>query len=498
VSAAAPAFDVLIVGAGLSGIGAASYLRTRQPGRRYAILEARDDLGGTWDLFRFPGIRSDSDLHTFGYAFKPWRSPKVFADGATIKAYLAEAAREHGIDRHIRYGHRVVRAAWSTRDARWTVTVERATGETCELAARWLFCATGYYRYDEGYTPRLEGIDRFGGTVVHPQHWPADLDHAGRRVVVVGSGATAVTLIPAIAAEAAHVTMLQRSPSYILPVPDHDGLPARVGRLLGEDRAYRLTRRKNIARQRAIYRFCQRFPVAARRLIRWVNAKQLEGSGCDVDVHFNPVYGPWDQRLCIVPDGDLFRVIRSGRASVVTDRIDTVTETGITLASGRQLSADVIVLATGLNLLAFGGLEIVVDGAEVSLPDTVAYKGLMLSGVPNLAFALGYTNASWTLKVDLVCEHFCRLLAHADRHGHDACVPELGEPGMARRPLLDFQAGYVLRSLDALPKQGDRAPWRQAMDYAEDRRRLRRGVADPHLRWFSAAGVGSEHDLVPA
>jgi monooxygenase len=493
---AADAVDVLIVGAGLSGIGAAYYLRTRHPGKRYALLDTRDDLGGTWDLFRFPGIRSDSDLHTFGYAFKPWRGEKAIADGASIKAYLAEAAREHGIDRHIRFGHRVVRAAWSSRDARWTVTGTRAGGEPFEMTTRWLFAATGYYRYDAGYTPHFEGIERFGGTVVHPQLWPADLDLAGKRVVVVGSGATAVTLIPAIADQAAHVTMLQRSPSYVLPVPEHDGLEQKLRPVLGADRAYRLARRKNIFRQRAIYRFSQRYPSTARKLIRWVNAKQLEGSGCDVDVHFNPAYGPWDQRLCIVPNGDLFASIRSGRASVVTDRIDTFTETGIRLLSGAELEAEVVVTATGLELLAFGGIDLVVDGGQVVLPETVAYKGLMLSGVPNLAFAIGYTNASWTLKVDLVCEYWSRLLAYMDTRGIDAAVPELdASSDMARRPLLDFQANYVLRALDRLPKQGDRAPWMQAMDYADDRRVLRRSdVADAPMRFFSAERAESQDD----
>jgi monooxygenase len=313
-------------------------------------------------------------------------------------------------------------------------------------------------------------------------------------VVVIGSGATAVTLIPAIADAAAHVTMLQRSPSYVLPVPERDGLADKLRRVVGEDRAFRVARRKNIFRQRAIFNFSQRYPTAARRLIRWVNAKELEGSGCDVDVHFKPTYGPWDQRLCIVPNGDLFKAIRSRRASVVTDRIDTLTETGIRLGSGAELEADVVVTATGLELLAFGGVELAVDGAEVVLRDTVAYKGLMLSGVPNLAFAIGYTNASWTLKVDLVCEYWCRLLAYMDAHGFDAAVAELDAfSDMARRPLLDFQANYVLRALDRLPKQGDRAPWRQATDYADDRRVLRRSpVDDTPMRFFSAAGVEAE------
>jgi cation diffusion facilitator CzcD-associated flavoprotein CzcO len=484
--------DVAVIGAGLSGIGAAAHLQARHPGRSYAILEARDDLGGTWDLFRYPGIRSDSDLHTFGYAFKPWESARAIADGASIKAYIAETARERGIDAHIRYGRRVTRIAWSGEEALWTLTVARAdTGETATLRARWVFSATGYYRYDRGHVPPLPGVERFGGDLVHPQHWPEDLDWRGKRVVVVGSGATAVTLVPALAREAAAVTMLQRSPSYVLPVPTEDGLADRLRRRLGEHRAYRLTRAKNIAQQTAVYQGCRRFPRLARRLIRWVNARQLQGSGVDVDVHFNPDYDPWDQRLCIVPDADLFRAIRKGGASVVTGRIATFTEDGIRLASGEHLEADVVVTATGLELLPFGDVELVVDGEAIDLPDTVAYKGVMLSGVPNLAFALGYTNASWTLKVDLVCDWWCRLLAHLDRVGADACVAELDDPAMPRRPLLDFRPGYVVRALDRLPKQGDRAPWRQAMDYLHDRRQLGGRVEAPELRAFSASPVAA-------
>jgi cation diffusion facilitator CzcD-associated flavoprotein CzcO len=488
--------DVLIVGAGVSGIGAARHLQAAHPGRSYAILEARDDLGGTWDLFRYPGVRSDSDLHTFGYASKPWTGEQAIADGPAIKAYVREAATERGVDRHVRFGRRVRRAAWSSAEARWTVTVEDvATGETSQLTASWLFAATGYYRYDRGFTPPLPGLDRFRGPVVHPQHWPADLDHAGRRVLVLGSGATAVTLVPALARDAAHVTMLQRSPTYVLPVPSRDRVADLLRRVLGEAPAYRVVRRKNVARQRWLYGFCQRHPRGARRLIRWVNAKQLEGSGCDVDVHFNPRYDPWDQRLCAVPDGDLFRALRAGTASVVTGHVDTFTETGVRLTSGEELATDVVVTATGLELLPFGGIELEVDGAPVALPDTVAYKGLMLSGVPNLVFAIGYTNASWTLKVDLVCAYFCRLLAHLDRHGHDACVAEVTDPAMRRVPLLDFEAGYVRRALHELPKQGDHAPWQLAQDVGKDGRYLRRGpVDDAPMRFFAArraAAVGA-------
>ena len=479
--------DVLIVGAGISGIGAAYYLQQEHPGRSYAILEARDDIGGTWDLFRYPGIRSDSDLHTFGYEFKPWRDEESIATAPRILAYLRETATENGLDAHIRYHHRVRSASWSSGEARWIVEVDRAdTGERVRLSAGWLFCAGGYYRYDEGFSPPFEGRERFAGPVVHPQQWPEDLDYADRRVLVIGSGATAVTLVPALAATAEHVTMLQRTPSYVMPVPKKDRLAIALRRWLGEERGYRATRRKNIAQQRAIWRFCQRFPKAARRLIRWVNTRQLP-AGYPVDEHFNPPYGPWDQRLCAVPDGDLFKAIRRGTASVVTDRITTFTSHGVRLASGRELAADIIVTATGLRVQALSGLSLSVDGRPVRLPDTVAYKGMMLSGVPNLAFAIGYTNSSWTLKIGLLCEHFCRLLAHMDATGAAVCRPEISDPAMPTRPFLDFAAGYIQRVVDQLPRQGDRMPWRTSMDYHSDVKLLRTGrVDDPELHFERA------------
>ena len=478
--------DVLIIGAGVSGIGAAWHLQDKQPGKTYAILEARDAIGGTWDLFRYPGIRSDSDLHTFGYAFKPWTGDKAIADGDAIRAYIRETAEESGIDGHIRFGHKAVRASWSSEQAVWTVEVERTdTGETFELTAGWLFSACGYYRYDEGFTPELPGLDRFGGQVIHPQHWPEDLDYAGKRVVVIGSGATAMTIVPAMADETAHITMLQRSPSYVLPLPSKDPIANWLRDKVGEERAYALTRRKNILRQAAVYKLSRRFPNAVRKLIRKVNELQLRGSDCDVDVHFKPKYDPWDQRLCAVPDGDLYRALRKGRASVVTDHIETFTERGITLQSGAEIEADIVITATGLNLLAFGGLELVVDGEEVSLPETVAYKAMMLSGVPNFAYAIGYTNSSWTLKVDLVCEYLCKLLGHLDATGADTAVPELPDGDMPTRPLLDFKAGYVLRALDRFPRQGEQAPWQVVMSYADDIKALRRGNVDDGAMRFS-------------
>jgi monooxygenase len=480
--------DVLVVGAGISGIGAGRYLTTELPATSFAVLEARAASGGTWDLFRYPGIRSDSDLHTFGYEFKPWRDEQSIADAPRILAYLRETITENGLDAHIRYHHRVLAASWSTADARWTVDVERTdTGERLQLSAGWLFCAGGYYRYDEGFTPVFPGRERFRGPIVHPQHWPEDLDYAGKRVLVIGSGATAVTLVPAMAETAGHVTMLQRTPSYVLPVPRNDALADRLRALLGEERAFALTRRKNIARGIGIWKFCQKYPKAARRLIRWVNTKQLP-EGYPVDEHFNPPYDPWDQRLCAVPDGALFRAIRNGTADVVTDRIETFTENGVLLASGRELEADVIVTATGLNVQAIGGISLTVDGEPVHLPDTVAYKGMMLSGVPNFALAIGYTNSSWTLKIGLLCEHFCRLLAYMDAHGYDVARPEPSDPDMPTRPFLDFAAGYIQRAVDQLPRQGDRMPWLTSMSYSSDVKLLRAdSVTDPELHLSRAS-----------
>ncbi|AEV84811.1 flavin-containing monooxygenase FMO [Actinoplanes sp. SE50] len=473
--------DVLIVGAGISGIGAARYLTTELPGKSYAILEARGASGGTWDLFRYPGIRSDSDLHTFGYEFKPWRDEQSIADAPRILDYLRETIAENGIEKHIRYHHRVVGAAWSTDDARWTVSVD-VDGTSLEITCDWIFSASGYYRYDEGFTPSFEG--RFGGTLVHPQHWPEDLDYAGRRVVVIGSGATAVTLVPALVdGGAARVTMLQRTPSYIMPVSKKDPVANALKKYLGPERGYAWTRRKNIAQQKAVWSFCQRYPKAARKLIRWVNARQLP-PGYPVDEHFNPPYDPWDQRLCAVPDGDLFTAIRGGKAAVVTDRIVRFTPGGVELASGQHLDADIIVTATGLNVQAFGGVPVSVDGVPVALPETVAYKGMMLSGVPNFAYAIGYTNSSWTLKIGLLCEHFCRVLKHMEAGGYRVCRPLVADPAMPTRPFLDFGAGYIQRAVDQLPRQGDRMPWLTSMDYQSDVKLLRGDdVTDPELHF---------------
>jgi monooxygenase len=480
-------FDVLIVGAGLSGIGAAHHLQAAHPGKTYALFEARDAIGGTWDLFRYPGVRSDSDMQTLGYRFRPWTEAKAIADGPSIRSYVRATADDAGIDAKIRFNHRIERAAWSSADARYTVTARRTdSGETVQVTCGFLFVCSGYYRYDEGFTPRYEGAERFGGQIIHPQFWPEQLDYAGKRVVVIGSGATAITLVPALADEARHVTMLQRSPSYVLSIPAEDPIANALRRVLPERLAYAVTRWKNVAVTSAIYQLSRRRPTFVKKLIRRAQLRQLP-DGYAVDTHFKPRYQPWDERLCIVPDGDLFRVIRDGRASIVTDRIASFTETGLRLESGAELEADIVITATGLNLVAFGGIALEVDGREVVLSKAMAYKGLMLSDVPNFAFVVGYTNASWTLKADLVSEYVCRLLAYMDAHGFAQAMPVNDDPSITTRPLLDFAAGYVQRSLDAFPKQGSKAPWRLGMNYAQDVVTLRHGKLDDGTMRFSAA-----------
>ncbi|MER6973708.1 NAD(P)/FAD-dependent oxidoreductase [Nocardioides sp. NPDC000445] len=488
VSKAVEEFDVIIIGAGISGIGAATYFSRELPGKSVAVLEGRDNIGGTWDLFRYPGIRSDSDLHTFGYEFKPWLHENAIADAHLIKDYLRETVEENGLGGLIRYRHRVVKAEWSTEDVRWTLTVQVAgsdgaismkTVRTC-----WVFAATGYYRYDEGYSPEFAGHEDFGGTVVHPQHWPEALDYSGKRVVIIGSGATAVTMVPAMLkgdGAAEHVTMLQRTPTYIMSMPRVDGLALALTKLLGEKRGYAATRFKNIWMERAVVKWLRAFPKAGRRFIRRENLKRLP-EGFDVDKHFNPPYNPWDQRLCLAPDGDFFDVIKAGDASVVTDKIDRFTKTGILLESGEELEADIIVTATGLNMQLFGGMPIAVDGKDVDITKSYAYRGMLLSGIPNWAMAIGYTTSSWTLKVSLMCRYFIDLVKHMDARGHEYAVP-LAEQGLESRPVMDLQSGYAQRGAKHLPKQGPSAPWRMAMSYQEDAKALRGPVFDEHLRF---------------
>jgi monooxygenase len=477
-------YDVVIVGAGLSGIGAAYHLQSACPDRSYAIVEAREAIGGTWDLFRYPGIRSDSDMLTLGYRFKPWTQAKAIADGPSILEYVRETARENAIEERIRFGQRVVGASWSTTDARWTLEIEQvATGERIAMTCNFLHVCTGYYRYDQGYTPDFPGTERFEGDLVHPQFWPEDLDYTDKRVVVIGSGATAVTLVPAMAKEAAHVTMLQRSPSYVIALPGVDPLARFARRILPAKAAYTVLRWKNVLLAMASFQIARHRPRILKGLIRRGVERQLP-PGYDIKKHFKPNYNPWDQRLCLVPDGDLFTAIREGDASVATDTIETFTERGIQLASGEELEADVVVSATGLNLLPLGGMNLNVDGDDVELGKTMAYKGMMFSGVPNLAVSIGYTNASWTLKCDLTCEYVCRLLNHMRAHGYAYCVPRR-DPSVAEEPLIDFSSGYVQRSIELFPKQGARTPWRLHQNYARDIVLLRYGGIEDEALEFA-------------
>ena len=467
---------MLIVGAGLSGIGAAYHLQEKCPAKTFAILEGRSAIGGTWDLFRYPGVRSDSDMHTMGYCFRPWREPKSIADGQSILRYIRETAEEHEIDRKIRFHHPVTRASWSSPDAQWTVEANGPDGPVC-LTCNFLFMCSGYYEYAAGYMPGWPGMDRFTGRIVHPQQWPGDLDYTDMRVIVIGSGATAVTLVPAMAERAAHVTMLQRSPTYIVTRPSKDAIANWLHRVLPARLAYGLGRWKNILLQMYFYNLARRKPDATKKTILKFAQMQL-GPDFDVGKHFNPRYNPWDQRLCLVPDGDLFAAIRSGKASVVTDEIESFTEDGIRLRSGGELKAAVIVTATGLKMRLMGGVELVVDGVSVDLAKTMTYKGMMSSDVPNLAIALGYTNASWTLKCDLTSDYVCRLMNFMDHHGYAHCTPRRRDSSVTEEPALSFTSGYVQRALPSLPRQGSRKPWRLNQNYALDLMALRFGKLD--------------------
>ncbi len=475
-------FDVVIVGAGLSGIGAAYHLQTRLPRKTYAILEGREAIGGTWDLFRYPGIRSDSDMYTLGYNFKPWPGAKAIADGPSIRSYVRATAAENGIDRHIRFNHRVIAADWSAKDAGWTVTAERGAEKAgVAFTCSFLMVCSGYYRYDQGYTPDFPGWDAFQGRLVHPQFWPEDLDYADKQVVVIGSGATAVTIVPEMAKTAGHVTMLQRSPTYVISRPSEDRLALRLRKVLPEKLAYRVTRWKNVLLQMMLYGRARKKPEAARATLARLAQEEL-GPDYPVSVHFNPKYNPWDQRMCLIPDSDLFNEIKAGHASVVTDTIETFTETGVRLASGQELPADIIVTATGLDLVFLGGMTVSIDGEPADMPNRLTYKGMMYEGVPNLVSIFGYTNASWTLKCDLTCEFTCRVMAKMDRLGVKAAMPKVSAGELKQLPWLDFSSGYVQRTIERFPKQGERKPWRLNQNYALDVLMLRYGsLDDPEL-----------------
>lgn len=483
--------DVLIVGAGVSGIGAACHLTRRCPGKSYAILERRDTIGGTWDLFNYPGIRSDSDMTTFGYRFRPWTDTRLLADGPAIRRYVVETAEEYGVDRHIRFGRAVVRASWSSDQRCWTVTAAVGDdGEVETYTCDFLLACTGYYDYDAGYRPQFAGEDRFTGTVVHPQHWPDDLDYAGKRVVVIGSGATAVTLVPAMAGDAEHVTMLQRSPSYVVALPAEDSLARLLRSVLPDSVVYPLTRARNIAMQRLMYVASRRIPDVMRNVVLAGVRRQLGGA---VDPrHFEPRYNPWEERLCVVPDGDLFRALRSGDASVVTDQVDTFTPDGIRLVSGQHVDADVVVTATGLRLQLLGGAELEVDGTEIDVSEHLTYKGVLLGDVPNAALVFGYVNSSWTLKADIAGEYVCRLLDHMDANGHAVvAAPQRGVPWEDSSILSALRSGYVRRAEDELPRQGTRGPWRVTNDYLRDAPVLRYGRIDDGVLAFDDAAVAA-------
>ena len=460
--------DVLIVGAGLSGIGAACHLQIECPQKSVAILEGRATMGGTWDLFRYPGIRSDSDMYTMGYKFKPWKNAKAIADGPSILSYIRETAAEYGIDRKIRFNQKVARASWSSNTAQWTVESRHGkTGEISIFVCNFLMLCSGYYSYEGGYAPEFPGAEQFQGTIIHPQKWPERLDYAGKRVVVIGSGATAVTLVPAMAETAAHVTMLQRSPTYMVSLPAADIVANALRRVLPESAVYTLTRWKNTLMAMAIYQLSQRRPELVKRWIKNQLRKEL-GPEFDIERHFTPPYNPWDQRMCLIPDGDMLIALREKRASIVTDHIDAFTPTGIKLKSGEHLDADIIVTATGLNLVSLGGIALTVDGQAAEINKSVTYKGTMLTGIPNLSFVFGYTNASWTLKADLLCAYVCRLLNYMDKHGYRQVTPRLNDPEVEELPLLNLTSGYVQRSLHQFPRQGSKLPWRLYQNYIFD------------------------------
>ncbi|HWK34878.1 NAD(P)/FAD-dependent oxidoreductase [Sphingomonas sp.] len=483
-------FDVVVVGAGISGIGAGYFLQQRSPDRSFVVLEGRERLGGTWDLFRYPGIRSDSDMYTLGYSFRPWTQAKAIADGPSILQYLNDAARDYGVDKHIRYQHRVVAAAWSTDAAAWTVTVERGPDrERAEISCNFLFMCSGYYNYQRGHAPEFAGSGDFAGRIVHPQFWPEDLDYAGKRVVVIGSGATAVTLVPEMAKQAAHVTMLQRSPTYVVSRPSEDGIANWLRRRLPSKIAYGITRWKNVILGQFFYSRTRKYPEKAKeRILGWARGHLGDEM---VDRHFTPRYNPWDQRLCLVPDADLFDSLKAGTSSVVTDEIERFTPTGIRLKSGAELPADIIVTATGLEMQLMSGIPLTVDGVAVDPAKSLQYKGMMFSDIPNLASSFGYTNASWTLKADLTCAYVCRLLNTMRSRGLRQATPRVTDPEVVPAPFLDFTSGYVQRGLGKFPQQGSKAPWKLKQSYAHDLMMLKFGSVDDGMEFSNPEPGGA-------
>jgi monooxygenase len=479
--------DVLIVGAGLSGIGAARHLQTQCPGKTFAILEGRDTIGGTWDLFRYPGIRSDSDMYTLGYNFKPWTEKQVIADGHHIRNYIQETAHENDIQRHIRFGSKVVSADWSSEAAAWTLTVQKKSGESVQMTCHWLMMCSGYYNYEEGFTPEFTGRDNFKGQIIHPQFWPENLDYSGKRVVVIGSGATAITLIPSMTDKAKQVTMLQRTPSYVISVPQFDPMVRLLLKFLPEMTVYNISRARNNFITQLMFKLSRKYPNTMRKFLL-KQVKVQVGPNFDMK-HFTPPYNPWDQRLCAVPNGDLFKAIKRGKASVVTDHIDRFVDKGILLKSGQTLEADIIVTATGLNMRLFGGMTISVDGAPVDMSKRISYKGLMYNDLPNMSNTLGYTNASWTLKADLIAEYVCRLIKHMDKTGTRIAVAERKDPAIKEAPLMDMTSGYVARAAAHLPKNADRAPWKVYQDYALDMDQLRNGKLEDGVMAFLKPSV---------
>jgi len=483
--------DVLIVGAGISGIGAAHHLVERCPEKSYTIFEGRDAIGGTWDLFRYPGIRSDSDMFTLGYRFRPWPSPKTIADGPSIRKYVNDAAQDAGVKDQIRFNHWVTDMAWDSDSATWTVTA-KVHNETVKITCNFLWMASGYYRYKSGYMPDFPGIEDFSGPVIHPQKWPEDCNYEDKRVVVIGSGATAVTLIPAMAEKTKHIIMLQRSPSYVFSMPSISGLNEVLKKILPANTAYWIMRWQRIIFQMVFFNLARATPKGtAKKLIKQVREKL--GPDYDVKKHFKPDYNPWDQRLCLVPDDDLFNAIASGNASVETDHIERFTKNGILLKSGKELKADIIVSATGLSLEALGGATVTVDNQEISFGKTFSYKGFMYSGVPNLVAVFGYTNASWTLRADLISDFVCRLLNHMTSNSYESATPIANDPHMKTEPYLDFSSGYVKRAFDILPKLGDRKPWRNPQNYFMDIAAMRYGKLEDGVMRFEKRSVQSNN-----